>query len=78
MTPITIVASIVDDYFTIDDVDLAASKLRELGPSEYNPYLIKILVSMTMDRHDMEKEKLFIRMSSVLHKSSKVRILFIF
>ncbi|KAF5780382.1 putative translation initiation factor IF2/IF5, initiation factor eIF-4 gamma, MA3 [Helianthus annuus] len=75
MTPITIVArkvaSIVDDYFTNDDVDLAASKLKELGPSEYNPYLIKRLVSMTMDRHDMEKEKLFIRMSSVLHKSSK-------
>ncbi|KAJ0720251.1 putative programmed cell death protein [Helianthus annuus] len=50
------VASIIDEYFTTGDVDLAASELRDLGSSEYHPYFIKRLVSMAMDRHDKEKE----------------------
>ncbi|KAI3825712.1 hypothetical protein L1987_07288 [Smallanthus sonchifolius] len=59
------VASIIDEYFTTDDVDLAASELRELGSFEYHPYFIKRLVSMAMDRHDKEKEMASVLLSSL-------------
>ncbi|KAI7750108.1 hypothetical protein M8C21_025927 [Ambrosia artemisiifolia] len=59
------VASIIDEYFTTGDVDLAASELRELGSSEYHPYFIKRLVSMAMDRHDKEKEMASVLLSAL-------------
>ncbi|XP_076907065.1 MA3 DOMAIN-CONTAINING TRANSLATION REGULATORY FACTOR 1-like [Bidens hawaiensis] len=59
------VASIIDEYFTNDDVDLAASELRELGSSDYHPYFIKRLVSMAMDRHDKEKEMASVLLSAL-------------
>ncbi|KAG8388513.1 hypothetical protein BUALT_Bualt02G0133400 [Buddleja alternifolia] len=55
------VASIIEEYFSTGDVEVASSDLKELGSSEYHPYFIKRLVSMAMDRHNKEKE-----MSSVL------------
>ncbi|KAL8226515.1 hypothetical protein R6Q57_016347 [Mikania cordata] len=59
------VASIIDEYFTTGDVDLAASELRELRSSEYHPYFIKRLVSMAMDRHDKEKEMASVLLSAL-------------
>ncbi|KAJ9567797.1 hypothetical protein OSB04_003763 [Centaurea solstitialis] len=59
------VASIIDEYFTTGDVDLAASELRELGSFEYHPYFIKRLVSMAMDRHDKEKEMTSVLLSAL-------------
>ncbi|KAL7153579.1 hypothetical protein ABFS83_04G178900 [Erythranthe nasuta] len=55
------VVSIIEEYFSTGDVDVAVSDLRELGSSEFHPYIVKRLVSMSMDRHNKEKE-----MSSVL------------
>ncbi|KAL0385199.1 UNVERIFIED_CONTAM: Pentatricopeptide repeat-containing protein, chloroplastic [Sesamum radiatum] len=55
------VVIITMEHFSTDDVESAASDLRELGSNEYHPYSITRLVSMAMDRHDKEKE-----MASVL------------
>ncbi|XP_071692855.1 MA3 DOMAIN-CONTAINING TRANSLATION REGULATORY FACTOR 1-like [Rutidosis leptorrhynchoides] len=59
------VASIINEYFTTGDADLAASDLKELGSSEYHPYFIKRLVSMAMDRHDKEKEMASVLLSAL-------------
>ncbi|KAJ7956119.1 programmed cell death protein 4-like [Quillaja saponaria] len=59
------VVSIIDEYFSNGDVELAASDLRELGSSEYHPYFIKRLVSMAMDRHDKEKEMASVLLSAL-------------
>ncbi|KAL0417289.1 UNVERIFIED_CONTAM: ma3 domain-containing translation regulatory factor 1 [Sesamum latifolium] len=59
------VVSLVEEYFTTGDVDVAASDLRELGSSEYHPYFIKRLVSMAMDRHDKEKEMASVLLSAL-------------
>ncbi|CAA0820942.1 MA3 domain-containing protein [Striga hermonthica] len=59
------VASLVEEYFTNGDVDVAASDLRELGSSEYHPYFIKRLVSMAMDRHNKEKEMASVLLSAL-------------
>ncbi|XP_062116067.1 MA3 DOMAIN-CONTAINING TRANSLATION REGULATORY FACTOR 1-like [Humulus lupulus] len=59
------VVSIIEEYFSTSDVDLAASDLRELGSSEYLPYFIKRLVSMAMDRHDKEKEMASVLLSAL-------------
>ncbi|TXG51350.1 hypothetical protein EZV62_023874 [Acer yangbiense] len=59
------VASIIEEYFSTGDVDVAASDLRELGSSEYHPYFIKRLVSMAMDRHDKEKEMASVLLSAL-------------
>jgi hypothetical protein len=59
------VVSIIEEYFSTGDVDLAASDLRELGSSEYLPYFIKRLVSMAMDRHDKEKEMASVLLSAL-------------
>ena len=57
--------SIIEEYFSNDDVELAASDLRELGSNEYHPYFIKRLVSMAMDRHDKEKEMASVLLSAL-------------
>lgn len=59
------VASIIEEYFSTGDVEVAASDLRELGSSEYHPYFIKRLVSMAMDRHDKEKEMASVLLSAL-------------
>ncbi|KAI4343665.1 hypothetical protein L6164_010987 [Bauhinia variegata] len=59
------VVSIIEEYFSTGDVELAASDLRELGSSEYHPYFIKRLVSMAMDRHDKEKEMASVLLSAL-------------
>ncbi|WZY69483.1 hypothetical protein YC2023_001723 [Brassica napus] len=59
------VASIINEYFSTGDVDVAAADLIELGSSEYHPYFIKRLVSVSMDRHDKEKEMASVLLSSL-------------
>ncbi|KAG5035695.1 Programmed cell death protein 4 [Glycine soja] len=59
------VVSIIEEYFSNGDVDLAASDLRELGSNKYYPYFIKRLVSMAMDRHDKEKEMASVLLSAL-------------
>ncbi|RZB56614.1 Programmed cell death protein 4 isoform B [Glycine soja] len=59
------VVSIIEEYFSNGDVELASSDLRELGSSEYYPYFIKRLVSMAMDRHDKEKEMASVLLSAL-------------
>lgn len=59
------VGSIIEEYFSTGDVEVAASDLRELGSSEYHPYFIKRLVSMAMDRHDKEKEMASVLLSAL-------------
>lgn len=59
------VASIIEEYFSTGEVELAASDLKELGSSEYHPYFIKRLVSMALDRHDKEKEMASVLLSAL-------------
>ncbi|KAL6524563.1 Peptide chain release factor 1, mitochondrial [Orobanche hederae] len=59
------VVSLIEEYFSTGDVDVAASDLRELGSSEYHPYFIKRLVSIAMDRHDKEKEMASVLLSAL-------------
>ncbi|XP_065874050.1 MA3 DOMAIN-CONTAINING TRANSLATION REGULATORY FACTOR 3-like [Euphorbia lathyris] len=59
------VASIIEEYFSTGDVGVAASDLKELGSSKYHPYFIKRLVSMSMDRHDKEKEMASVLLSAL-------------
>ncbi|KAF3623831.1 putative UDP-N-acetylglucosamine--peptide N-acetylglucosaminyltransferase kDa subunit-like isoform X1 [Capsicum annuum] len=59
------VASIIEEYFTTGDVEVATSDLKELGSTEYHPYFVKRLVSMSMDRHDKEKEMASVLLSSL-------------
>ncbi|KAG6754152.1 hypothetical protein POTOM_042161 [Populus tomentosa] len=59
------VVSIIEEYFSTGDVEVAASDLRELGSSEYHLYFIKRLVSMAMDRHDKEKEMASVLLSAL-------------
>ncbi|WCJ36186.1 MA3 domain-containing protein [Euphorbia peplus] len=59
------VASIIEEYFSTGDVGVAASDLKELGSSQYHPYFIKRLVSMSMDRHDKEKEMASVLLSAL-------------
>lgn len=64
------VVSLIEEYFSTGDVEVAVSDLRELGSSEYHPYFIKRLVSMSLDRHNKEKE-----MTSVLLSALYVNVL---
>lgn len=59
------VTSIIEEYFSTGDVEVAASDLRELGSSQYHPFVIKRLVSMAMDRHDKEKEMASVLLSTL-------------
>ncbi|XP_061952678.1 MA3 DOMAIN-CONTAINING TRANSLATION REGULATORY FACTOR 1 [Populus nigra] len=59
------VVSIIEEYFSTGDVEVAASDLRELGSSNYHLYFIKRLVSMAMDRHDKEKEMASVLLSAL-------------
>lgn len=59
------VVTIVEEYFSTGDVELAASDLRDLGSYEYHHYFVKRLVSMAMDRHDKEKEMASVLLSAL-------------
>ncbi|KAG8378680.1 hypothetical protein BUALT_Bualt07G0010500 [Buddleja alternifolia] len=59
------VVSLIEEYFSTGDVDVAASDLKELGSSEYHPYFIKRLVSIAMDRNNKEKEMASVLLSAL-------------
>ncbi|KAE8720498.1 Tetratricopeptide repeat (TPR)-containing protein [Hibiscus syriacus] len=59
------VVSIIEEYFSTSDVELAAADLKDLGSSEFHPYFIKRLVSMAMDKHDKEKEMASVLLSAL-------------
>ncbi|KAG1358906.1 hypothetical protein COCNU_08G003520 [Cocos nucifera] len=59
------VVTIIEEYFTTGDVELAASDLKDLGADEYHHYFVKKLVSMAMDRHDKEKEMASVLLSAL-------------
>ncbi|MCO5605027.1 hypothetical protein L7F22_059204 [Adiantum nelumboides] len=50
------VVQIVEEYFTTDNVVETAADLRDLGSPMYHHHFVKKLVSMSLDRHDREKE----------------------
>ncbi|KAJ4967196.1 hypothetical protein NE237_019045 [Protea cynaroides] len=56
---------IVEEYFDNDDVMSTADELRELDMPSYNYYFVKKLVSMSMDRHDKEKEMAAVLLSTL-------------
>ncbi|KAF1884715.1 hypothetical protein Lal_00028601 [Lupinus albus] len=56
---------IVEEYFTTDDVVATINEIRELGKPLYGYYFVKKLVSISMDRHDKEKEMAAILLSAV-------------
>ncbi|CAL9057884.1 unnamed protein product [Musa banksii] len=58
-------ATIIEEYFTTGDVELAATELRDLGSDEYHHLFVKKLVSMAMDRHDKEKEMTSVLLSAL-------------
>ncbi|VAH88304.1 unnamed protein product [Triticum turgidum subsp. durum] len=57
--------TIVEEYFSTDDVAATASELRELRVPCYHYYFVKKLVSVAMDRHDREKEMAAVLLSSL-------------
>ncbi|KAJ3675478.1 hypothetical protein LUZ60_004520 [Juncus effusus] len=59
------ITTIISEYFTTGDVQSAASDLNELGFEEYHPLFIKKLISMSMDRHDKQKEMASVLLSSL-------------
>ncbi|XP_008799936.1 MA3 DOMAIN-CONTAINING TRANSLATION REGULATORY FACTOR 1-like [Phoenix dactylifera] len=59
------VVTIIEEYFSTGDVELAASDLKDLGSDEYHHYFVKKLVSMAMDRHDKEKEMASVLLSAL-------------
>lgn len=59
------VLTIIEEYFSTGDVELAASDLRDLGSDEYHHYFVKKLISMAMDRHDKEKEMASVLLSAL-------------
>ncbi|CAL9065257.1 unnamed protein product [Musa banksii] len=59
------VVTIVEEYFSTGDVQLAATDLGDLGSDEYHHFFVKKLISMAMDRHDKEKEMASVLLSSL-------------
>ncbi|KAF8673785.1 hypothetical protein HU200_048540 [Digitaria exilis] len=57
--------TIVEEYFSTDDVAATASELRDLRVPCYHYYFVKKLVSVAMDRHDREKEMAAVLLSSL-------------
>ncbi|KAJ0800187.1 putative programmed cell death protein [Helianthus annuus] len=75
------VASIIDEYFSTGDVDLAISELKELGSADYHPSLRDLCQWPWTGMIGRKKWprfffQLYILMSSALHKSSKVFLCF--
>jgi MA3 domain len=61
----TDMATIISEFFSTGDVQLAASELVDLGVEEYHHYFVKKVVSMSMDGHDKEKEMASVLLSSL-------------
>ncbi|XP_077227215.1 MA3 DOMAIN-CONTAINING TRANSLATION REGULATORY FACTOR 1-like [Tasmannia lanceolata] len=59
------VVTIIEEYFSTGDVELAASDLRDVGSFGHHHYFVKRLVSMAMDRHDKEKEMASVLLSAL-------------
>ena len=59
------VVSIIEEYFSTGDVELRPADLSELGSSEYLPYFVKRLISMSLDRHGKEKEMTSVLLSAL-------------
>ncbi|XP_077250579.1 MA3 DOMAIN-CONTAINING TRANSLATION REGULATORY FACTOR 1-like [Tasmannia lanceolata] len=59
------VVTIIEEYFSTGDVEVAASDLRDIGSYGHHPYFVKRLVSMAMDRHDKEKEMASVLLSAL-------------
>jgi phosphoribosylformylglycinamidine (FGAM) synthase PurS component len=71
---------IIEEYFSNGDVKLAASDLKELGYDDFHRYFVKKLVSMSMDRHDKEKEMVSVLLSSLygnVISSTQIRLGFV-
>ncbi|KHN32821.1 Programmed cell death protein 4 [Glycine soja] len=56
---------IVEEYFSTDGVIATMNEVKELGKPQYGYYFVKKLVSMSMDRHDKEKEMAAILLSAL-------------
>ncbi|XP_072989682.1 MA3 DOMAIN-CONTAINING TRANSLATION REGULATORY FACTOR 2 isoform X1 [Typha latifolia] len=56
---------IVEEYFNTDDILSTANELRDLSSPSFHYYFVKKLVSISMDRHDKEKEMAAILLSSL-------------
>eukprot|EP00252_Welwitschia_mirabilis_P010638 TRINITY_DN2402_c0_g1_i3.p1 TRINITY_DN2402_c0_g1~~TRINITY_DN2402_c0_g1_i3.p1 ORF type:complete len:701 (+),score=193.55 TRINITY_DN2402_c0_g1_i3:294-2396(+) len=60
------VGSIIEEYFATGDVSAAAAEINDLGcPDYHHHYFVKKLISMAMDRHDRDKEKAAVLLSSL-------------
>eukprot|EP01018_Ginkgo_biloba_P024699 Gb_11642 [translate_table: standard] len=59
------VVSIIEEYFSTDDVASAATDLKDLGCPTYHHYFVKKIISMAMDRHDREKEMASVLLSAL-------------
>lgn len=59
------VVQIVEEYFTTDNVAETAADLRDLGSPMYHHHFVKKLVSMSLDRHDREKEMAAVLLSAL-------------
>ncbi|KAL5219456.1 hypothetical protein ABZP36_020140 [Zizania latifolia] len=57
--------TIVEEYFSTDDIAATANELRELRVPCYHYYFVKKLISVAMDRHDREKEMAAVLLSSL-------------
>ncbi|KAL5208925.1 hypothetical protein ABZP36_004548 [Zizania latifolia] len=57
--------TIVEEYFSKDNVTATANELRELRVPCYHYYFVKKLISVAMDRHDREKEMAVVLLSSL-------------
>ncbi|KAF7812775.1 programmed cell death protein 4 [Senna tora] len=56
---------IVEEYFSTDDVVATKNELKEFGTPYFSYYFVKKLVSMSMDRHDKEKEMAAVLLSTL-------------
>eukprot|EP00250_Pteridium_aquilinum_P010239 c19235_g1_i1 orf=143-2299(+) len=59
------VGQIVEEFFLTDNVAETAADLRDLGSPMYHHYFVKKLISMSLDRHDREKEMAAVLLSSL-------------
>ncbi|KAI9098508.1 hypothetical protein K1719_025133 [Acacia pycnantha] len=56
---------IVEEYFTTDDIVAVKNELKLLGAPYFCYYFVKKLVSVSMDRHDKEKEMAAVLLSAL-------------
>ncbi|KAG6513186.1 MA3 DOMAIN-CONTAINING TRANSLATION REGULATORY FACTOR 1-like [Zingiber officinale] len=59
------ILTIIKEYFSTGDVELATTELRDLDSDEHHHLFVKKLVSMAMDRHNKEKEMASVLLSAL-------------